>query len=50
VEINLQRCILAKRDNLAFDLYIRPSTQLTKPLSTAINEGKINLKFIPGAK
>jgi len=33
-----------------FNLWVRPSTQLSGPLQQAINDGLINLKYIPGAK
>ncbi|WHI48954.1 RHS repeat-associated core domain-containing protein [Microbulbifer sp. VAAF005] len=41
---------IAKQQGLRFDLYVRPSTKLSGPLSDAIKNGTINLKFIPGAK
>ncbi len=41
---------IAKQQGLKYDLYVRPSTKLSGPLSQAIENGVINLKFIPGAK
>ena len=38
----------AKSKGLDFDLYVRPSTNLSKSLQNAVNSGDINLKFIPG--
>jgi hypothetical protein len=40
---------IAKQQGLQYDLYVRPSTQLSGPLTQAIQDGVINLKFIPGA-
>ena len=40
---------IAKQQGLKYDLYVRPSTSLSGPLSQAIENGVINLKFIPGA-
>ena len=34
---------------LDFQLYVRPSTQLSGPLQQAITSGQIKLNFIPGA-
>jgi RHS repeat-associated protein len=39
----------SQTNGLYFQLYVRPSTQLTGPLQQAIANGQINLKFIPGA-
>ncbi|MGH7714505.1 MAG: putative toxin [Vulcanimicrobiaceae bacterium] len=30
-----------------FDLYVRPSTVLSKPLKSAIQSGTVNLNYIP---
>lgn len=32
---------------ISFDLYVRPTTQLSGPLTEAIQQGRIFLKFIP---
>jgi RHS repeat-associated protein len=40
----------AQQTGRSFDLYVRPSTQLSGPLQQAIANGQISLKFIPGAK
>ncbi len=40
---------IAAERGLTYDLYVRPSTELTGPLLEAIEAGTINLKFIPGA-
>ena len=37
----------AGQNGLRFDLYVRPSTQLSGPLSDAVQSGVINLRFIP---
>ena len=37
----------AGKNGLTFDLYVRPTTQLSGPLQDAIRQGTINLKFIP---
>lgn len=39
----------AERNKLQFDLYVRPSTQLSGPLKQAMRQGRINPKLIPGA-
>jgi len=36
-------------NSLEFQLYVRPSTQLSGPLQQAIANGQITLKTIPGA-
>ncbi|MEZ8420602.1 putative toxin [Vibrio splendidus] len=41
---------IAKQQGLQYDLYVRPSTKLSGPLTQAIQDGPINLKVIPGAK
>ncbi len=38
----------AGQNGLRFDLWIRPSTQLSGPLNNAVNAGLINLRYIPG--
>jgi RHS repeat-associated protein len=38
----------AQQTGRQFDLYVRPGTQLSGPLSDAIRAGEINLRFIPG--
>ncbi|WP_444935777.1 FG-GAP-like repeat-containing protein [Microbulbifer sp. JMSA004] len=40
---------IAKQQGLQYDLYVRPSTKLSGPLTQAIQDGVVNLKFIPGA-
>jgi hypothetical protein len=37
----------AQATGRGFDLYVRPSTILSKPLTNAIRGGAINLKYIP---
>jgi len=39
----------SQANGLDFQLYVRPSTQLSGPLQQAITNGQINLNFIPGA-
>jgi RHS repeat-associated protein len=41
---------IAQQQGLQYDLYVRPSTKLSGPLLQAVQNGTINLKFIPGAK
>lgn len=41
---------IAAQQGLQYDLYIRPSTELSGPLMEAIEAGTINVNFIPGAK
>ena len=41
---------IAKQQDLEYDLYVRPSTKLSGPLTQAAQDGVINLKVIPGAK
>lgn len=38
----------SQTNRLDFQLYVRPSTQLSGPLQQAITKGQINLNFIPG--
>jgi hypothetical protein len=37
----------AGENRLRFDLFVRPTTQLTAPLSQAVQAGYINLRLIP---
>jgi hypothetical protein len=37
----------AYSNGLRFDLYVRPSTELSGPLQEAIDAGRINLRYIP---
>jgi hypothetical protein len=39
----------SQANGLDFQLYVRPSTELSGPLQQAITNGQINLNFIPGA-
>jgi hypothetical protein len=39
----------SQANGLDFQLYVRPSTQLSGPLQQAITNGQIKLNFIPGA-
>jgi hypothetical protein len=41
---------IAQSRNVPFELWVRPSTQLSTPLSRAIARGDITRKFIPGTK
>ncbi len=41
---------IALQRGLGYNLYVRPSTKLSGPLQSAIRQGTINLKFIPGVK
>lgn len=41
---------ISSQKGLRFDLYVRPSTKLSSPLVRAVQDGRINLKVIPGAK
>jgi Restriction endonuclease fold toxin 7 len=38
----------AGQQGLRFDLWVRPSTQLSGPLNNAVKAGLINLRYIPG--
>jgi hypothetical protein len=40
----------SQQNGLNFELYVRPSTQLSGPLQQAVTNGQITLKFIPGAQ
>jgi RHS repeat-associated protein len=40
----------AQETGRTFELYVRPSTQLSGPLQEAVSNGKIILRFIPGAQ
>jgi hypothetical protein len=37
----------AGKNNLRFDLFVRPNTQMSGPLMEAVEQGVINLRFIP---
>jgi hypothetical protein len=39
----------SQANGLGFELYVRPSTQLSGPLQQAVANGQITLRFIPGA-
>ncbi|REJ69682.1 MAG: hypothetical protein DWQ31_03500 [Planctomycetota bacterium] len=41
-------CSFARNNGLEFQLYVRRSTYLTKPLRAAIDAGDINLFYLPG--
>jgi hypothetical protein len=38
----------ARQSGRQFDLYVRPNTQLSRPLQDAVRAGEINLRYIPG--
>jgi hypothetical protein len=38
----------AEENDYQYDLYVRTSTQLSGPLQDAIEQGTINLRFLPG--
>jgi hypothetical protein len=40
----------SQQNRLTFELYVRPSTQLSGPLQQAVANGDVVLKYIPGAK
>jgi hypothetical protein len=40
----------SQANGLSFELYVRPSTQLSGPLQEAIANGQITPKFIPGVQ
>jgi RHS repeat-associated protein len=40
----------AQSNGLNFNLYVRPTTQLSGPLQQAINEGQVMLKYLNGQK
>ena len=40
--------LFAQGAGLRFDLYVRPTTQLSGPLAGAVESGSINLLYIPG--
>ena len=37
----------AQQNGLRFDLYVRSDTQLSQPLQQAIQNGQVNLRYIP---
>jgi hypothetical protein len=37
----------ARANGLRFDLWVRPTTQLSAPLEQEVANGAINLRFIP---